>query len=166
MIGKMACLAFVAAIGMGLAQGDKPPAEPPSYYKLDFVVKEVEGGKTVNSRAYTTTISTERGARTSIRTGSRVPVPAGKDGASFNYLDMGVSFDCMQAKVMGSDLAVNVTADVNSIAEPSSTPPVIRNNRWNGDVLIPLRKATVVFLSDDANSKRQMQLEMTATPIK
>ncbi len=164
MIGKFACLAFVAAIGMGLAQGDKSAETPTSYYKLDFVVKEVEGGKTVNSRAYTTTISTERGGRTSIRTGSRVPVP-GKDG-TFNYLEMGVSLDCVQAKVTGNELAVNVTADITSVAEPSSTPPVIRNNRWSGDVLVPVRKATVVFSSDDANSKRQMQLEITATPIK
>ena len=165
MIGKMAGLGLVAAIVMGLAQGDKPAEPPTRYYKLDFVVKEVEGGKTVNSRAYTTTISTERGARTSIRTGSRIPAPTGKEG-SFTYLDMGVSFDCGQAKVTGNELAINVTADITSVADPSSTPPVIRTNRWSGDVLVPVSKATVVFSSEDANSKRQMQLEMTATPIK
>jgi hypothetical protein len=148
---------------MGLAQGDKP-AEPSGYYRLDFVVKELEGGKTVNSRAYSTTISTEHGGRTSIRTGSRVPVAA-RDGST-TYMDVGLSFDCAMAKVVGSEFAVNISADISSMAEPASTPPVIRNNRWSGDVIVPLRKGTVVFSSDDAMSKRQMQLELTATPVK
>jgi hypothetical protein len=32
-------------------------------------------------------------------------------------------------------------------------------------VIVPLKKPTVVFSSDDVASKRQMQLELTATPI-
>lgn len=157
------CLVLLAAMGMGLAQSDKP-AETSGYYRLDFVVKELDGGKTVNSRAYSTTISAERGGRTAIRTGSRVPMP-GKEG-SINYMEVGISIDCGPSKLLGSDFAVNITADISSLAEPSSTPPVIRNNRWSGDVIVPLRKATVVFASDDVTSKRQMQLELTATPIK
>jgi hypothetical protein len=38
--------------------------------------------------------------------------------------------------------------------------------KWNAPVIVPLRKATVIFASDDPSSKRQMQLELTATPIK
>lgn len=158
------CLALVAMVGMGLAQGDKPVEQPAGYYRLDFVVKEVEGSKVVNSRAYSTTIATDHGARTSIRTGSRVPLP-GKEG-TVSYMDLGISFDGSLAKLIGSEFAVNISADISSVAEPSSTPPVIRNNRWSGDVLVALRKPTMVFSSDDAMSKRQMQVELTATPIK
>jgi hypothetical protein len=158
-----ACMAAVLMAGAVVAQTDKP-AEPSRYYRLEFVVKELEVGKTVNTRAYSTTISTDRGALSSIRTGSRVPVP-GKDG-SVSYMDLGINFDCRSAKLVDNELALSVSANISSVAEPSSTPPVIRNNQWSGDVIVPLRKATVVFSSDDAMSKRQMQLELTATPIK
>jgi hypothetical protein len=32
-------------------------------------------------------------------------------------------------------------------------------------VIVPVKKPTVIFVSDDMSSKRQMQLELTATPI-
>jgi hypothetical protein len=43
--------------------------------------------------------------------------------------------------------------------------PTIRQNRWVSTVAVPLKKPTVIFSSDDLTSKRQMQLELTATPI-
>jgi len=158
-----ACLAVILLTGAALAQADKPVEPLARYYRLDFVVKELEGGKTVNARAYSTTISNERGAMSSIRTGSRVPVP-GKEG-TVNYMDVGINFDCRAARWVDSDLVLNVSVDISSVADGSSTPPVIRNNRWSGDVIVPLRKATNIFSSDDAMSRRQMQLELTATPL-
>ena len=157
-----ACVALALLAGTAFAQADKKPAEEPSFYRLDFLVKELEGSKVVNSRAYSTVISTSS-PNASIRTGSKVPVP-GKDG-TFSYIELGISFDCRGAKMVGADLALYVSADISSVAEPSSTPPVIRNNRWSSDVIVPLRKPTTIFSSDDAMSKRQMQLELTATPI-
>jgi hypothetical protein len=158
-----ACLAVILLSGVALAQADKPVEPSLRYYRLDFVVKELEGGKTVNARAYSTTISNERGAMSSIRTGSRVPMP-GKEG-TVSYMDVGINFDCRAAKWVDNDLVLNVSADISSVADGSSSPPVIRNNRWSGDVIVPLRKATIIFSSDDAMSKRQMQLELTATPL-
>jgi hypothetical protein len=32
-------------------------------------------------------------------------------------------------------------------------------------VIVPLKKPTVIFSSDDLTTKHQMQLELTATPI-
>jgi hypothetical protein len=43
--------------------------------------------------------------------------------------------------------------------------PVIRQNRWSSNVVVPLKKPTLIFASDDATSKRQMQLELTAAPV-
>jgi hypothetical protein len=57
-------------------------------------------------------------------------------------------------------------ADISGVADPASTPPVIRSTRWSADVIVPFRKATMLFSSDDAMSKRQLQMELTATPIK
>jgi hypothetical protein len=159
-----ACAVFALLAGTAVAQTTDKPVEDPTYYRLDFVVRELEGGKVVNSRSYSMSISTGRGAQNaSIRTGTRVPVP-GKDGST-SYIELGINFDCRSAKVIGADLALYVSADITSVAEPSTAPPVIRSNRWGGDVIVPLRKPAILFSSDDAMSKRQMQLELIATPI-
>lgn len=159
-----ACAALALLAGTALAQPDNKPAEEPSFYRLDFLVKELDGSKVVNSRAYSMSIATARNSQnSSIRTGSRVPVP-GKDGTT-SYIEIGINFDCRNAKMVGADLALYVSADISSVGEPSSNPPLIRSNRWGGDVIVPLRKPTTIFSSDDAMSKRQMQLELTATPI-
>jgi hypothetical protein len=43
---------------------------------------------------------------------------------------------------------------------------VVRQAKWSSIVLIPIRKGpTVIFSSDDPASKRQLQLEVTATPL-
>jgi hypothetical protein len=60
-----------------------------------------------------------------------------------------------------------VAAEVSSAAEtPDAPAPVIRQVKWNSPVIVPLGKPTVIFSSDDPSSKRQMQLELTARPIK
>jgi hypothetical protein len=43
---------------------------------------------------------------------------------------------------------------------------LLRQNRWRSDVLVPLRKPTVIFSSDDPTSTHKMQVELTATPIR
>jgi len=156
-VGVMA----LALVAVGLAQDNKPVETSSGYFRLEFVVKELDGGKVVNARAYSTIMSTEKGGQSSIRTGSRVP-----SQNAAGYVDVGINFDCRAPKVVGNDFAVYVSAEINSVAEPASTPPVTRTNRWGGDVIVPLKKPTVVFSSDDAASKRQMQLELTATPIR
>jgi hypothetical protein len=184
---KMCLTVLVAALVAGacFAQSEAAkPAEPPppKYFRLDFVVKELDSGKVVNSRAYSMTISTgpqntgPQNRVSSIRAGSRVPVST-KSG-EYTYLDVGVNIDCNSAKEVQNQLALNVIADVSTTANDTSTgpaglggstntpgQPIIRQNRWSGDVLVPLRKATTIFSSDDATTKRQMQLELTATPI-
>ncbi len=151
----------LAFAGAALAQ----TAEPAKFYKLDFVVKELETGKVVNSRSYSTMLTLQSNDRSSIRTGSRVPVTA-SDG-KMTYIDLGVSIDCWNLKEVQSDLSLFVSADLSSALEPSTTPnPVIRQNRWSSIVTVPAKKPTVIFSSDDVSSKRQIQLELTATPVK
>jgi hypothetical protein len=48
---------------------------------------------------------------------------------------------------------------------PVMRQPVVRQNQWQAGVIVPLKKPTVVFSSDDLTTKRQMQVELTATPI-
>lgn len=144
--------------------------ESSKFYKLDFVVKEVDGGKVLNARAYSTNISTEKGtAGSSIRAGSKVPYltsPA-PGSTQYNYADVGVNIDCRQAIEVGNELSLFVSAEVSTTAQDSPpATPIIRQNKWGSMVLVPIRKPVIIFSSDDVTSKHQMQLELTAIPLK
>jgi hypothetical protein len=57
---------------------------------------------------------------------------------------------------------------VSSVApakDPNLHQPVIRQNKWQAGVLIPVGKATVVFASDSLDSKGGMQVVVTASPL-
>jgi len=162
---SLGLLGFAIAAGTCLGQ----VVDQTKFYKLEFVVKEVEGAKVVNSRSYFMTVPLEApgqsGNGNSIRTSSRVPL-ATPGSTQFSYSDVGVSLDCRGLHETPSGISVNLSADIttNSI-EPALPAPVLRQNRWSSTVVVPVKKPTVVYASDDATSKRQMQLELTATPI-
>ena len=149
------------------------PAEPVHYYHFDFVVEELDqAGKVVNSRSYSTTVSTEPHYLTSIRTGSRVPVITGSGGGStqFQYIDLGVQLDVRDVHEVGQKLAFDLTANLNGESstpppDPNLHEPVIRQNKWGSRVLIPIGKRAVVFTSDSLDSKGSTRVAVTATPV-
>ncbi len=157
------------------AEAAKAPEPPVHYYHLEFVVQELGAdGKAVNSRSYTMTTNTDRANRgVSIRTGSRVPVASGtvNNGVptTYQYIDVGINFDVHNTREVEGKLSIELSADVSSLATPTGISqvgtPVIRNNRWQAPVLVPLRKATVVFTSDSLDTKGSMQVTLTATPL-
>jgi hypothetical protein len=139
------------------------------------VVKELENNKVIHSRSYATTVA-ERDA-TQIRTGSRVPYatssfnpgPGGPANKQVNYYDVGVNIDSRQPRLVEGKLALNVNADISSVVVSNEAatdlPPVIRSTKWSSPVVVPLKKPTTIFSSDDPTGNRKMQLELTATPI-
>ncbi len=163
----------------------KSTAPRAHYYHLDFVVEELNAdGKPVNSRSYSTTVTTDHKATPppiTIRTGSRIPIATGVNpmapqgqNTQWQYKDVGVNIDIDSGGTMeiGSRLALSLTVEVNSLASnmrlgSSNGPeePVTRQDRWRGPVLIPVGKRTVVFASDDLDNKGSMQLSVTATPL-
>ncbi|HEY3628412.1 MAG TPA: hypothetical protein VGL00_19145 [Terracidiphilus sp.] len=154
-------------------------AEPPiHYFRMEFVIQEVgTDGKPTNSRSYSTTVTTEPHSRSSIRTGSRIPIVTGaypdnndkRGQMQFQYLDVGVNIDVLGTREVSRQLALDLKAEVSSLAgspSPSAaTDPVIRQNYWQSAVLIPVGKSTVVFTSDALESKGGMQISVTATPL-
>ena len=164
----------------------KPPEPPAHYYHLEYVIQELgSDGKPVNSRTYSTIVGTDRHQQFSaIRTGSRVPIITGpfivqrvrptesKLEFQYQYLDVGVNIDTQNVREIGHQLAIDLKAEVSSLAEsgPSTASglvndPVIRQNMWQASVLIPVGKPTVVFSSDALDSKGAMHLVVTATPL-
>lgn len=162
---KKYAIAFLAVLlGAGVCFADTP--EPSKFYKLEFVVKEVDGTKVLNSRTYTTLASDGPGC--SIRTNSRVQVPTAGPPGSFQMVNVGLNLDCSNVREVQDGLSLRVTADLTTVPPESTSggAAIIRENRWASTLLVPLHKATVIFSSDDMTSKHQMQLELTATPIR
>jgi hypothetical protein len=144
-------------ISAGCFAQEAPP-EQPKFYKLEFVVKELNAGKVTNSRSYMTIGRAERSMQ-SIRTGDKVLI-------SNSYIDLGVNIDVTDIAPTGNDLRMRVTAEISSAEKDQSLPnPIIRHTRWSSDVLLPLKRATVLFSSDSTASKSQTQLELTATMV-
>lgn len=172
-VSSMPIVAFLAmASTAGLAQTPEKGTETQKFYKLEFTIKEVEAGKVLNSRAYSViAVQDAKGNRVSIRAGTKIPMNV---GGNFSFWDIGVNIDCQVMAEVEGRLSLSVNADISSTptaAEPAgqaaggaNAPPAIRQNRWVSVVTIPLRKPTLVFASDDMVSKRQMQMEVTATP--
>jgi hypothetical protein len=162
----------------------KAPEPPAHFFHLEFVVQETgPDGKPTNSRTYSGTVSTSRTDRGfSMRTGSRVPIVTGMTSVEnknmpvqFQYIDVGVSIDARDARENGDKLALSLNADISSLADPAGSAststanngaPVVRQNKWQAGVLIPIGKPAVVFTSDVLDSKGGMQLVVTATPIR
>ena len=171
-----ACVVGLMMAGSGWAQ-DNPEgtkqaqaaksAPTGQFYHLDFLVKEVDNGKIINSRTYSTSI-TPKGFN-SIRAGSRVPISIGT-GPNLQYMDLGVNFDCSDAREVDGKLALRVQAEVSSIPQGEQTTqsqtPVLRQNKWSADVIVPIGKPTMIFSSDDVAGKGKMEIELTATLAK
>jgi hypothetical protein len=161
-----ALLTLASAVGLAQSDDKASTTEQAKYFRLDFAVHELDGGRIVNSRHYLTTIAT-RGDTSVIRSGSKVPIAIGVANGQenqFTYLDVGVNIDCRSVKEVDGNLALYVSAEISNAASPTQHP-VIRQTKWGSTVIVPLGKPTIIFSSDDLTTKGQMQLELTATPI-
>lgn len=183
------CLVFVTVFfgQRSFAQESIPAPEPTKasqapahFYHLEFVVQEMgTDGKATNSRLYTATVSTDsRDHGTSIRTNSRIPVPTVSSSGGneshalintqFQYINVGVNIDARNMREIGRQLSLDLVADVSSMAGSNDAnlhQPVIRQNKWEASVLIPVSKPVVVFTSDSLDSKGSMQVVVTATSL-
>ena len=170
-------LLIAALAATSHAQSDeatKPTLTPEKkFYRLDLAVKELDGGKTVNSREFFMIVSTGHDVN-SLRTGTKVPVQTSDvpNTSARSYMDLSVNFDYRDvSEASNGELSMSLSADIGSIADgdlkaATVSYPVLRTNRWSSRVVVALGRPTVVFSSDDLASKRRMQLEVTATAVK
>lgn len=160
-------LTLVSALSLAAAD-----ANPSVFYKLDFTVRDMEAGKTIESHTYSTRMGTLQGnSNASIRTGGKVPVSTSTDSpltaSQFTYIEVGTNFDLRHFSEAGGEVSLEVVAEVSSIVGSTErlNRPIIRQNKWNSVISAKIGKPTVIFSSDDLTTKRQMVVEMTATPI-
>jgi hypothetical protein len=161
-------LAACAVARPALAQDEERKALPdPKFYRLDFVLKELEAAKIINARTYPINISpTQPFNSSSVRTINKVQVPTGAtDGGAtqYSYLDVGVNLDCRAMKETANSITLQVVAEIITLTPANQ--PLVNITKWNVGAAVPLRKATTLVSADGATNKRQMQLEVTATPL-
>ncbi|HTT19884.1 MAG TPA: hypothetical protein VMG82_13110 [Candidatus Sulfotelmatobacter sp.] len=152
-------------------KGSADGAEPGHAYRVDFVLTEIEDGKKINSRQYA--LNLNAGEADQLKIGTRVPVEV-KQG-EIQYLDVGTSIWCRlrdrkDIPWLANDVMMNVTIEISNFAIPDqqgqSMHPAIRQMKIDSSTIAIVGKQLVVGSVDDPNSRRQYQLEVTATRLK
>jgi hypothetical protein len=149
------------------ADAPKPSDKPDSVYRLEFVVRELEDGKRINSRAYTMSVEDRDVGR--IRVGNRIPYNTGKD--QFQYFDVGINIDCRLHDYGSYILLESASIEISSIVKDESasggTPnPIVRQARTTVFAAVTPGKPTVIASMDDVSSNHRYEVEVTATRIK
>ena len=142
-----------------------------TFYQLAFVVQELENERVINSRSYSMIVRDME--RSSIRAGEKVPFSSTSGANSqWQQIEVGVNIDCRKLEVTGDRVSLDIKAEISSVMEtskadgPQSSLPIIRNNQWESNVVLPLKQPSVLFSSDDPASKRTMRVQLTVTPIR
>ena len=169
---SIACLAQSTGSTPAKEAAQTAESAPQKFYRLDFVVRELENEHVINSRSYSMIARTgyERGA---IRAGANVPFNTSSTANSnWQQIHVGVNVDYHGLQEIGDRVSLNVRADVSSVVEghgensPPPSQPVVRDNIWESWVVLPMRQPTILFSSDDPASKRKMQLQLMVTPVR
>lgn len=142
-------------------------ARQAAIYRLEFIVREVEEGKRLNSRSYV--MSVEDGDEGSVHVGNRVPYSTGKE--QFQYFDVGVSIRCRLHERDGYVVLERGDVEISSIVKDESTAPgtlnpVVRRANAGFEAAATPGKATLVTTLDDVSSDHRYEVEVTATKVK
>ena len=185
---------FIAVISIGLACGLCPAraqdeskkdaskqsanTQPVQPYRLDFSFNELADGKNLNTRHYSMNLTA--GESNEIKIGSRVPVESGTNSPSFpaamqyQYLDIGTNI-WAQLREHGDELVLLVRSEISNLDTSNAAeraagnpmvPPVVRQIKISGTTLLATGKPILIGSMDDPNSKRQFQLEVSATKLR
>jgi len=167
----------VMAVGRGRkvsaqeAVATKAPDAEKQAYRIDFSVNEMEDGKRINSRQYSMNLNA--GDTSEIKIGTRVPIE--EKAGEFSYLDVGTSIWCRlrdrnNDAWLGNAVLLSVGSEISNFAVPDqqgqNVRPLLRQLKLAASTAAQLGKPTVVGSMDDPNSKRQFQLEVTATKLR
>jgi hypothetical protein len=148
--------------------------QPVNSYRLEFSVNELEEGKAINTRRYSTNLSAApEFGNGEIKIGTRVPVEL-KQG-EMQYLDIGTRIECrLQDQTskpsLGNDVELSAQAELSSFAQPDQATqtfhPIVRQLQIRASGVVTPGKPTVMGTVDDPNSRRQFQLEVTVTKLR
>jgi hypothetical protein len=143
----------------------RPQAAQATGYRLDLSINEMEDGKKINTRHYSMNL-TDDSATKELKIGTRVPVEP--EQGKFQYIDLGTNISAKMYLNQNS-LTLDVRVEVSSLASADQATrgqPLVRQMVLSGRTLVIPDRAMVIGSVDDPNSKREFQLDATATKIK
>lgn len=154
---------------------DAQSAPMDGFYKLSFVLYELEDGKRTNQREYSL-MAKSGGGPASVRVYTRIPMYT--EEKKVNYINAGVEIRCSLKDTMPlgkvqascefeiSNFAHIPNPATDSAGGPASLPtgaPVLRTTNASTFAVLTPGKPAVISTIDDVNSKKRTQIEVTAT---
>ena len=151
-------------------------AGPAGMYRLDFVIREMDGTKVINTRNYSMLVQTPtahlRVTESDVRAGTKVPVSVGvKDAQTqVQYTDIGIYIRASLTYRDDGPLVVGVTTQISSLAMPepgaqAPSQPIIRTANSNGTGVLVPGKALLVSSVDDPASNHKFTVEVMSTKL-
>ena len=157
------------------AAADSPAesaSQPAYYYRLEFVIREMDREKPVDTRNYI--LLAQSGVSAKLTAGSEVPYAAGSfstanSGTTKNiqYRSVGISIYCtVKEGNDGPQLEFGLNISDALPPEKDSDTPSFRNVTINSRALLALGKPTTVSVVEDPGSRHRFQVDVTATKLK
>jgi hypothetical protein len=147
-----------------------------NFFKLAFVMYELDDGKRTNQRDYMMIGRTDN-QPSSIRVSTRVPIYTEVKGndKSYSYIDAGLNIRCSLKEQVDRKLQFHCDIEMSSFIRPEQIAntagkagpeaPVMRTTRTESWALLTLGKPAILTTVDDINSAKRMQIEVTATRL-
>ena len=144
--------------------------KPQGAYKLEFVLRELQDGKVINSRNYMMIM--EGGYRNAdVKIGSRIPIKTEQQGV--NYIDLGTNVSCHHLEEHPPFVMLECSFEVSSFSLPeerasagANAPPVLSQMRASVPAWVQEGKQTTITSIDDPSSTKRYEIAVTATKIK
>jgi len=147
-----------------------------NFFKLAFVMYELDDGKRTNQRDYTMIGRTDN-QPSSIRVATKIPIYTevkGNDKA-YTYIDAGLTIRCSLKEQVDRRLQLHCDIEISSFISPEQianatgnagpAAPFLRSTRTESWALMTLGKPAVLTTVDDVNNAKRLQIEVTATKI-
>ena len=147
-----------------------------NFFKLAFVIYELDDGKRTNQRDYMMIGRTDNQPST-IRVSTRVPIYTEVKGndKQYTYIDAGLRINCSLKEQVDRRLQFHCDIEMSSFVRPEQIvgaighagpeAPVMRSTRTESWALLTLGKPAILNTVDDINSAKRMQVEVTATKL-
>jgi hypothetical protein len=143
-----------------------------TFYKLTFVIYELDDGKRVNQRDYSMIGRANTRPDASIRISTRIPVYS--EEKKMTYVDAGLTLSCNLRDQTPGKIQAQCEIGISGFVRPEQLPesrstgvsaPVLRSTNSNTWAVLTMGKPVIIANIDDINSAKRMQIEVTATKM-
>ena len=147
-----------------------------NFFKLAFVMYEVDDGKRTNQRDYMMIGRTDN-QPSNIRVSTKVPITTMEKAGdkAYTYTDVGLRINCSMKEQVDRRLQLHCDIEISSFIRPEQianatgnagpAAPFLRATRTDSWELLTMGKPALLTTVDDINSTKRMQIEVTATRL-